>query len=119
MRIAAGIWACVAWIIFASFSGEHKIDADPALALAVQQTPGAHGASLHASAKLNGGGPPLKLRTNSGTIRLQFLDSEVALRDSLILHAHGPGGTLRVTFACNVARESNLGRPCRRARRRP
>jgi len=33
---------------------------------------------------LNGGGPPLKLRTTSGTIRLQFLDSEVALRESLI-----------------------------------
>jgi len=64
--------------------GERKIDADPALALTVQQTPGAHGSSLHAAAKLNGGGPPLKLRTNSGTIRLQFLDSEVALRDSLI-----------------------------------
>jgi TonB family protein len=64
--------------------GEHKIDADPALALAVQQTPGAHGNSLHAAAKLNGGGPPLKLRTSSGTIRLQFLDSEVALRESLI-----------------------------------
>jgi TonB family protein len=64
--------------------GEHKIDADPALALTVQQTPGAHGSSLHAAAKLNGGGPPLKLRTSSGTIRLQFLDSEVALRESLI-----------------------------------
>jgi TonB family protein len=69
---------------FVESGGEHKIDADPALALAVQQTPGAHGASLHASAKLNGGGPPLKLRTNSGTIRLQFLDSEIALRESLI-----------------------------------
>jgi TonB family protein len=63
--------------------GERKIDADPALALAVQAAP-VHGGSLHASAKLNGGGPPLKLRTSSGTIRLQFLDSEVALRESLI-----------------------------------
>jgi TonB family protein len=64
--------------------GDRKIDADPALALTVQQMPGTHGSSLHAAAKLNGGGPPLKLRTNSGTIRLQFLDSEVALRESLI-----------------------------------
>jgi TonB family protein len=63
--------------------GEHRIDADPGLALAVQ-TP-AHGAGpVRALGRLNGGGAPLKLRTNSGTIRLQFLDSEVALRDSLI-----------------------------------
>jgi TonB family protein len=39
---------------------------------------------VHATCKLNGGGAPLKLRTNSGTIRLQFLDSEIALRESLI-----------------------------------
>jgi TonB family protein len=35
-------------------------------------------------AVLNGGGAPLKLRTSSGKIRLQFLDSEIALHDSLI-----------------------------------
>ena len=63
--------------------GEHRIEADPALALAVQAP--AHGSGpAHAAGKLNGGGAPLKLRTNSGTIKLQFLDSEVALRDSLI-----------------------------------
>ena len=39
---------------------------------------------VHAVGALNGGGAPLKLRTTSGTIQLQFLDSEVALRDSLI-----------------------------------
>jgi TonB family protein len=61
--------------------GERRIEADPALALAVQAP--AHGPA-HASAKLNGGGPSLKLRTISGTIRLRFLDSEVALRESLI-----------------------------------
>jgi TonB family protein len=33
---------------------------------------------------LNGGGPQLKLRSTAGRIRLQFLDSEVALRQSLI-----------------------------------
>jgi TonB family protein len=63
--------------------GEHRIEADPGLALTVQ-TP-AHGAGpVRALGRLNGGGAPLKLRTNSGTIRLQFLDSEIALRDSLI-----------------------------------
>jgi TonB family protein len=62
--------------------GQHRIEADPALGLTVQ-TP--HGAGpVHASAKLNGGGAPLKLRTTSGTIQLRFLDSEVALRESLI-----------------------------------
>jgi TonB family protein len=62
--------------------GERRIDADPALALTVQAP--THGGPAHAVGKLNGGGPPLKLRTTSGTIRLQFLDSEVALRESLI-----------------------------------
>jgi TonB family protein len=35
-------------------------------------------------AVLTGGGAPLKLRTTSGKIRLQFLDSEIALHESLI-----------------------------------
>ena len=64
--------------------GQRHIEADPALALTVQAPgQGAQG-PVHAWAKLNGGGPPLKLRTVSGTIRLQYLDSEVALRESLI-----------------------------------
>jgi TonB family protein len=61
--------------------GEHRIEADPGLALTIQTAN--HGA-VHALGALNGGGAPLKLRTNSGTIRLQFLDSEIALRESLI-----------------------------------
>jgi hypothetical protein len=60
--------------------GERRIDADPALALTMQHGPG----SVHAVAALNGGGAPLKLRTTSGTIHLRFLDSEIALRNSLI-----------------------------------
>jgi TonB family protein len=39
---------------------------------------------LHATAILNGGGAPLKLRTTGGKIRLQFLDSEIALHESLM-----------------------------------
>jgi TonB family protein len=61
--------------------GEHRIEADPGLALTIQTAN--HGA-VHALGALNGGGAPLKLRTTSGTIRLQFLDSEIALRESLI-----------------------------------
>jgi TonB family protein len=64
--------------------GEHRIEADPALALSIR-TPANQGAGpAHATAILNGGGAPLKLHTTAGKIRLQFLDSEIALRESLI-----------------------------------
>ena len=62
--------------------GERRIEADPALGLTMQASHGL--GSVHAMCALNGGGAPLKLRTTSGTIHLRFLDSEVALRDSLI-----------------------------------
>jgi TonB family protein len=62
--------------------GEHRIETDRGLSLSVQSPRG--GGPAHAEGKLNGGGPPLKLRTTSGTIQLRFLDSEVALRESLI-----------------------------------
>jgi hypothetical protein len=62
--------------------GERRIEADPALGLTMQALHGP--GSVHAVGALNGGGAPLKLRTTSGTIHLRFLDSEVALRDSLI-----------------------------------
>lgn len=63
--------------------GQQRIEADPALALTIQ-TPGRGNGPVRAMGALNGGGPPLKLRTTAGRIRLQFLDSEVALRESLI-----------------------------------
>jgi len=61
--------------------GERRIEADPALALQIQDR---GNGPVHAMGTLNGGGPPLKLRTTAGKIRLQFLDSEIALRQSLI-----------------------------------
>jgi len=61
--------------------GERRIEADPALHLTMQSP--ANG-PVHAMAVLNGGGALLKLKTTAGKIRLQFLDSEVALHDSLI-----------------------------------
>lgn len=76
-NLAANIDAIVA------SGGEHHIEADPALHLIVQASVNGSG-QVHAMATLNGGGAPLKLRTAGGKIRLQFLDSEVALRDSLI-----------------------------------
>lgn len=62
---------------------EHQIEADAAMHLTMQG-PGNGGGPVHAMAALNGGGAPLKLRTTGGKIRLQFLDSEVALRESLL-----------------------------------
>jgi TonB family protein len=61
--------------------GERRIEADPALALQIQSR---GKGPVRAMGALNGGGPPLKLRTTAGKIRLQFLDSEIALRQSLI-----------------------------------
>jgi TonB family protein len=59
-----------------------KIEADPSLPLTVQsQSDGA--GSVHAIGLLNGGGAVLKLHTTAGKIRLQFVDSQNALRESL------------------------------------
>src|SRR5579859_745409 len=61
--------------------GEKQIEADPALALRFNSSgPGAVKGWL----ALNGGGAPLKLKTAAGKIKLQFIDSETGLRDSLI-----------------------------------
>lgn len=62
---------------------ERYIEADPALHLTMQASVNGPG-SVHAMAVLNGGGAPLKLKTTSGKIHLKFLDSDVALHDSLI-----------------------------------
>ncbi len=63
--------------------GLRHIEADPALHFTIQ-SPASLTGPVHATAALNGGGPQLKLRSTAGKIRLQFLDSEVALRESLI-----------------------------------
>jgi TonB family protein len=62
----------------------HRIIADPAIHLALQATQEHTPGSLRAIATLNGGGAPLKLRTTTGNIRLQFLDSQASLRDTLM-----------------------------------
>jgi len=95
--------------------GEHRIEADPGLALTIQSAAN-HGA-VHALGALNGGGAPLKLRTNSGTIHLQFLDSEIALRESLIreqkerLTERGIQGLLPATFPLPGVPEAQQGLP--------
>lgn len=62
---------------------EHHIEADPALHLVVQGPANGNGL-VHAVGPLNGGGTLLKLHTLGGKIRLQYLDAELALRESLI-----------------------------------
>ena len=69
---------------FVESGGARHIEADPALRLTFDSPANGTGGPLHAATVLNGGGPLLKLRTTAGNIRLQFLDSQVALRDSLI-----------------------------------
>jgi TonB family protein len=76
-NLAASIEADVAT------GGERHIEADPALHLVIQGLNTGMG-PVHATATLNGGGAPLKLRSTAGKIRLQYLDSETALRESLI-----------------------------------
>jgi len=63
--------------------GERHIEADPALHLTMQASTNGSG-PVHAMAVLNGGGAPLKLKTTAGKIRLQFLDSDVALHQMLV-----------------------------------
>lgn len=64
--------------------GLSRIDADPALLLNIQPMGNRGGSSVRATGALNGGGEVLKLRTTVGKIRLQFLDADTGLRDSLI-----------------------------------
>ena len=61
--------------------GAQRIEADPSLPLNLQTRPEG---SLHAYAALNGGGAVLKLHTMTGKIRLQYLDTETALRRSMM-----------------------------------
>ena len=60
------------------------IKADPAMHLSMEAGQSVGAESVRALAMLNGGGAPLRLKTASGIIHLQFLDSQTALRDSLI-----------------------------------
>ena len=76
-NLAANIDALVA-----NGTGQH-IEADSALHLTMQGPLSGLG-QVRAMGVLNGGGAPLKLRTTGGKIRLQFMDSQAALRDSLM-----------------------------------
>ena len=64
--------------------GLSRIDADPALFLNIQPMGNRSAGAVRATGALNGGGEVLKLRSTIGKIRLQFLDEDTGLRDSLI-----------------------------------
>lgn len=64
--------------------GIGRIDADPALLLNFQTSSSRNSGPVRAIGALNGGGEVLKLRTTVGKIRLQYLDADTGLRDSLI-----------------------------------
>jgi len=61
--------------------GADRIEADPALGLNMESH---EDGPLRASGALNGGGALLRLRSNTGKIRLQFVDEQMALRKSLL-----------------------------------
>ena len=61
--------------------GAQRIETDPSLPLNMQTRPEG---SLHAVGELNGGGAVLKLHTMAGKIRLQYLDADTALRQTMV-----------------------------------
>jgi TonB family protein len=61
--------------------GPQRIEYDPSLPLSVQTHPGGMTQVL---GSLNGGGELLKLHSSEGKIRLQYLDAETGLRQSLL-----------------------------------
>jgi len=66
-----------------SHGGPDRIQADASLPLTLLAE-GPAGSPLRATASLNGGGALLRLRTGGGTIRLHYLDSDIALREALL-----------------------------------
>jgi len=61
--------------------GADRIEADSALGLNMETR---EDGPVRASGTLNGGGALLKLRSNAGKIRLQYVDEQTALRQSLL-----------------------------------
>lgn len=63
--------------------GPGRIQFDPSLPLNIE-TAGSRGAPVRATGVLNGGGALLRLKTVAGKIQLQYIDSNVALQQSLV-----------------------------------
>jgi TonB family protein len=75
-KLAANIEAIV------ENGGAQRIEADPALALQIAKS--SRSGLIKASAALNGGGAVLRLKTTNGKIKLQYLDTEMALWNSMM-----------------------------------
>jgi TonB family protein len=107
-NLAANIEATVA------NGDERRIEADPALHLAFQTVPMNGQNQMRATTVLNGGGAPLKLRTAGGKIRLQFLENEMALRQSLMrdqMERLKRSGIEQVIFSPPLQGEQNVQTP--------
>jgi TonB family protein len=76
-KLAANIEAIV------ENGGAQRIEADPALALQIAKSARRSG-PIRASASLNGGGAVLRLKTINGRIKLKYIDSEMALWNSMM-----------------------------------
>jgi TonB family protein len=61
--------------------GIHRIEADPSFPLDLQLS---QDGQAHGKGMLNGGGALLRLRTTTGKIRLQYLDEDNSLRETLL-----------------------------------
>ena len=77
-KLAANIEAIV------ENGGAQSIEADPALALQVMAKASRRAGPIRASASLNGGGAVLRLKTINGKIKLKYIDSEMALWNSMM-----------------------------------
>jgi TonB family protein len=64
--------------------GENGIQADSSLPIIIQRGGARESGSARATGVLNGGGALLRLKTTDGKIRLRYIDSDQALRESLI-----------------------------------
>ena len=76
-KLAANIEAVV------ENGGAQSIEADPQLALQMAKASRRSG-PIRASASLNGGGAVLRLKTINGRIKLKYIDSEMALWNSMM-----------------------------------
>jgi TonB family protein len=97
--------------------GLSRIDADPALFLTIQPMGNRGAGPVRATGALNGGGEVLKLRSTVGKIRLQFLDADTGLRDSLIreqrerIDRKHDSDILPVKTSVSTPRASEIPRP--------
>ena len=86
----------------------HRIEADPSLHMAMQPMQPNGSPAVRAVGTLNGGGATLRLRTAGGKIRLQFLDSQIALHESMIREQQERLRTVASVFSVSIPPQPTL-----------